>query len=79
MNIKAMVTAETKSWDKLNPADKLRAALVLAITAPDNNKSEDALNLAQYFARFCTDETIEQVKHGIEKEMSKGTADNAQQ
>ena len=77
MNIKAMLTADFKDWDKLNPADKLRAALVLAITAPDDTKAEDALNLAKYFARFCTDKTIEQVKRDIEQDMSKGTVNNA--
>lgn len=79
MNIQTYLTSITKDWADKPPAEALRAALVLAITAPDDNKAEDALNLARYFARFCTDKTIEQVKHGIEKEMSKGTADNAQE
>lgn len=77
MKIKTYLTSITKSWADKKPSEALRAALVLAITAPDDNKAEDALNMARYFARFVSDETIEQIKREIEQDMSKGTADNA--
>jgi enoyl-CoA hydratase/carnithine racemase len=77
MNIQNHLTSITKHWADKTPAEALRAALVLAITAPDDNKAEDALNLARYFARFVSDETVEKIKREIEQDMSKGTADNA--
>ena len=77
MNIADMITATSEALEKMTPAERLRAALILAITAPDNNKAEDALNLARYFARFCSDETIEQIKRDIERDLSKDTVDNA--
>ena len=77
MNIADMITATSEALEKMTPAERLRAALILAITAPDNNKAEDALNIARYFARFCSDETIEQIKRDIERDLSKDTVDNA--
>ena len=77
MNIPDMITATSEAIDKMTPAERLRAALVLAITAPDDNQAEDALNIARYFARFVSDETVEQVKRDIEQELSKDTVNNA--
>ena len=77
MNIPDMITATSEAIDKMTPAERLRAALILAITAPDDNKAEDAVNMARYFARFVSDETVEQVKRDIEQELSKDTVNNA--
>lgn len=77
MNIPDMITVTSEALEKMPPAERLRAALMLTITAPDNNKAEDALNLARYFARFCSDETIEQIKRDIERDLSKDTVNNA--
>jgi len=77
MNIQTYLTSITKDWADKRPSEALRAALVLAITAPDDNKAEDALNIARYFARFCSDETVEQIKRDIERDLSKDTTDNA--
>lgn len=77
MNIQTYLTSITKDWADKPPAEALRAALILAITAPDDNKAEDALNMARYFARFCSDETVEQIKRDIERGLSKDTVNNA--
>ena len=77
MNIPDMITATSEAIDKMTPAERLRAALVLALTAPDDNQAEDALNIARYFARFCSDETVEQVKRNIERDLLKDTVNNA--
>ena len=77
MNIPDMITATSEAIDKMTPAEALRAALVLAITAPDDNKAEDAVNMARYFARFVSDETVEQIKRDIERGLSKDTVNNA--
>jgi enoyl-CoA hydratase/carnithine racemase len=77
MNIPDMITATSEAIDKMTPAERLRAALILAITAPDDNKAEDAVNMARYFARFVSDETVEQIKRDIERGLSKDTVNNA--
>ena len=77
MNIPDMITATSEAIDKMTSAERLRAALILAITAPDDDKAEDALNIARYFARFCSDETVEQIKRDIERGLSKDTVNNA--
>ena len=77
MNIPDIITATSEALDKMTPAERLRAALILAITAPNDTAVEEALTIARDFARYCSDETVEQVKRDIEQELSKDTVNNA--
>jgi len=77
MNIADMITATSEALEKMTPAERLRAALILAITAPNDTAAEKALTIARDFARYCSDETVEQVKRDIERDLSKDTVNNA--
>ena len=58
------------------PSDGLHNALILAITAPNNDRFADAMEQVGRFASVVPDETVEQIKQNIETLLIH-TADNA--
>ena len=58
------------------PSDGLHNALILAITATDNERFADAMEQVGRFASTVPDATVEQIKENIETLLT-DTADNA--
>lgn len=58
------------------PSDGLHNALILAITAPNNDRFAEAMEQVGRFASAVPDETVEQIKQNIETLLT-DTADNA--
>ena len=58
------------------PSDGLHNALILAITAPNNDRFAEAMEQVGRFASAVPDETVEKIKQNIETLLT-DTADNA--
>ena len=58
------------------PSDGLHNALILAITAPNNERFADAMEQVGHFASTVPDATVEQIKANIETLLT-DTSDNA--
>ena len=58
------------------PSDGLHNALILAITAPNNDRFADAMEQVGHFASAVPDATVEQIKENIEALLT-NTAYNA--
>ena len=58
------------------PSDGLHNALILAITAPNNERFAQAMEQVGHFASTVADATVEQIKANIEALLT-DTVDNA--
>ena len=58
------------------PSDGLHNALILAITAPNNERFAQAMEQVGHFASTVPDATVEQIKANIEALLT-DTVDNA--
>ena len=52
------------------PAQALKNALILAITAETDERSEDCVKMAKDFANACSDETVDRIKKEIKEMIS---------
>ena len=53
------------------PAQALKNALILAITAETDERSEECVKMAKGFAHACSDETVDRIKKEIEELLSR--------
>ena len=57
------------------PAQALKNALILAITAETAAGSKQCLQMAKGFAHACSDETVDRIKKEIEEMISRSWED----
>ena len=58
------------------PAQALKNALILAITAETEAGSKQCLQMAKGFAHACSDETVDRIKKEIEEMISRSWEDH---
>jgi len=57
------------------PAQALKNALILAITAETDERSKECVEMAKGFAHACSDETVDRIKKEIEEMISRSRED----